>query len=287
MLNAALGVPNRCTIYARIFSYFSIALVRHALKRTPIPYTVLLMVVGLIIGALSEIRAMSFLKEYTTLANIDPHLMLFIFLPTLIFESAFVMDVHTFRKTIGQAIVLAGPGLLLCSSLTSLMARFIFPYEWPWVACFMFGTILSATDPVAVVALLKELGASKQLGTIIEGESLLNDGAAIVLFNVFLIELQPGNSQSALEIFLYFVKVALGGPAFGYLMAKITIFWLSHVFNDALVEITITLASTYITFYIGEGLFEVSGVLAVVTLGIELNSRRTSISPEVETFLHR
>ena len=90
-----------------------------------------------------------------------------------------------------------------------------------------------------------------------------------------------------LEIFLYFVKVALGGPAFGYLMAKITIFWLSHVFNDALVEITITLASTYITFYVGEGLFEVSGVLAVVTLGIELNSRRTSISPEVEAFLHR
>lgn len=70
-------------------------------------------------------------------------------------------------------------------------------------------------------------------------------------------------------------------------MAKFTIFWLSHVFNDALVEISITLASTYITFYIGEGLFEVSGVLAVVTLGIELNSRRTSISPEVEAFLHR
>ena len=92
---------------------------------------------------------------------------------------------------------------------------------------------------------------------------------------------------TALEIFTYFVKVAFGGPAFGYLMAKITIFWLSHVFNDALVEITITLASTYITFYIGEGLFQVSGVLAVVTLGIELNSRRTSISPEVEAFLHR
>ena len=83
------------------------------------------------------------------------------------------------------------------------------------------------------------------------------------------------------------MKVAFGGPAFGYLMAKFTIFWLSHVFNDALVEITITLASTYITFYIGEGLCEVSGVLAVVTLGIELNSRRTSISPEVEAFLHR
>ncbi|CAI8008727.1 Sodium/hydrogen exchanger 7, partial [Geodia barretti] len=88
-----------------LFAAFAVgALVRHVLKRTPIPYTVLLMVVGLIIGALSEIEVMSFLQEYTKLASIDPHLMLFIFLPTLIFESAFVMDVHTFRKTIGQAV---------------------------------------------------------------------------------------------------------------------------------------------------------------------------------------
>ena len=116
------------------------------------------MVVGLIFGAFSEIEIMSFLHEYTKLASIDPHLMLFIFLPTLIFESAFVMNGHTFRKTIGRAMVLAGPGLLLCSFLTSLMAHYIFPYNWLWVTSFMFGTILSATDPVAVVALLKELG---------------------------------------------------------------------------------------------------------------------------------
>lgn len=94
-------------------------------------------------------------------------------------------------------------------------------------------------------------------------------------------------AHTALEIFTYFVKVAFGGPLFGYVMAKVTIFWLSHVFNDALVEITITLASTYVTFYIGEAFLGVSGVLAVVTLGIEINSRRTNISPEVEVFLHR
>ena len=79
----------------------------------------------------------------------------------------------------------------------------------------------------------------------------------------------------------------MGGPAFGYFMAKATIFWLSRVFNDALVEIAITLASTYITFYIGEELLGVSGVLAVVTLGIEINSHRSNISAEVEVFLHR
>ena len=86
---------------------------------------------------------------------------------------------------------------------------------------------------------------------------------------------------------MYFIRVAFGGPAFGYVMAKITIFWLSRVFNDALVEITITLASAYITFYVGESILGVSGVLAIVTLGIEINSRRTNISPEVEVFLHR
>lgn len=74
---------------------------------------------------------------------------------------------------------------------------------------------------------------------------------------------------------------------FGYAMAKLSIFWLSRVYNDALVEIAITLASTYVTYYIGEEFLGVSGVLAVVALGYEINSRKTNISPEVEVFLHR
>lgn len=68
-------------------------------------------------------------------------------------------------------------------------------------------------------------------------------------------------------------------------MARLTIWWLSRVFNDAVVEITITLASTYFTYYVGDELLGVSGVLAVVTLGVEINARRTHISPEVEAFL--
>lgn len=128
------------------------------LKHTPIPYTVILIVLGLAFGAASNAEALSILQDYTWLARMDPHLMLFVFLPTLIFESAFVMDVHTFRKTIAQAMLLAGPGLMLCTFLTSLMARYIFTYNWSWVTALMFGSVLSATDPVAVVALLKELG---------------------------------------------------------------------------------------------------------------------------------
>jgi len=148
-------------------------------------------------------------EDYTALARIDPHLLLLIFLPILIFESAFTMDVHTFFKNAGQILTLAAPGLLISTILTSCIARFVFNYHWSWPLSLTFGAVLSATDPVAVVAILKELGmhtivsrrvskyavsgAPKQLGTIIEGESLLNDGAAIVLFNVLLGEVTGEN----------------------------------------------------------------------------------------------
>ena len=98
------------------------------------------------------------MQDYLEIAEMDPHLMLIVFLPTLIFESAFVMDVHTFKKTLVQSVTLAGPGLIFSTFLTSLMARYIFTYNWSWVVALMFGTLMSATDPVAVVALLKELG---------------------------------------------------------------------------------------------------------------------------------
>lgn len=75
--------------------------------------------------------------------------------------------------------------------------------------------------------------------------------------------------------------------ALGLVAGKIIVFWLQRVFNDAMVEISVTLSSTYLIFYIGEEVLGVSGVLAVVMLGIEINQHRTSISPEVEVFLHR
>lgn len=99
--------------------------------------------------------------------------------------------------------------------------------------------------------------------------------------------LRAVSSSLASQIAIYFIRVAFGGPAFGFLMGKLSVIWLSHVFNDALVEITITLASTYFTFYVGETFLKVSGVLAVVALGIEINSQKANISPEVEVFLHR
>ncbi|KAL5006670.1 hypothetical protein ScPMuIL_015476 [Solemya velum] len=263
------------------------ALVRRLIQglKLPLPYTVILLVLGILLGLLSG--RYEAVHAYAAVVEADPHLILHIFLPILIFESAFAMEIHTFLKTFLQVVLLAIPGLALAALLTCIMARYMFTYDWNWNEGMMFGSILSATDPVAVVALLRDIGASKQLAMVIEGESLLNDGAAIVFFEVFLKLTTSTEAFAGDDIVIYFLQVAIGGPLFGFLMAKITLFWLSKIFNDALAEITITLASTYLTYYIGEELLHLSGVLAVVVLGVTMSAERTMISPEVETFLHR
>jgi NhaP-type Na+/H+ or K+/H+ antiporter len=118
------------------------------------------------------------------IAAMDPHLMLYVFLPPLIFESAFSMNFHMFSKTFWKCLILAGPGLIFCVGLLGAGLKLWLYKDETWETCFLLGAILSATDPVAVVALLKDLGASKKLGTLIEGESLLNDGTAMVVFLV-------------------------------------------------------------------------------------------------------
>lgn len=279
-------VENRAPAILFMFGVCALgAFVRTVFKRAPLPYTVILLILGTLFGGLSG--SVESVREFTGMASMDPHIILHSFLPVLIFESAFAIESHSFLKASLQIIILAVPGLVLASLMTAVFSMYVFDYGWDLKICMMFGAIVSATDPVAVVALLKELGASKHLGLIIEGESLLNDGAAIVVFNVFKDLSIPGKEHDIGQMVGMFFYVACVGPLFGFVMAKITILWLVNIFNDALTEITITLSVTYLTFYIGEEFLQVSGVLSVVALGLCLSAERTSISPEVEKFLHR
>eukprot|EP00803_Ostreobium_quekettii_P005115 evm.model.scf_123.5 EVM.evm.TU.scf_123.5 scf_123:132105-140643(-) len=118
-------------------------------------------------------------------SNISPEVLLLIHLPALIFASGFSMDWHIFKRNFWQILILAGPGVGIGTLITAAVGKYIFPYQWCWPKALMFGAMMSATDPVAVVSLLKEVGASETLGTVIEGESLLNDGTAFVFFLVF------------------------------------------------------------------------------------------------------
>ncbi len=270
-------------------------LTRHFLKRMPIPYTVLLVVVGVLLGIATrfDFFAKSMEEVMRSIAwagAINPHVVLFVFLPTLIFEAAFGMDWHTFRKTAVNAILLAGPGIMIAMGLTAALLIGVRVLDiglgqWTWPIALMFGAVISATDPVAVVAILRELGASKRLSTLIDGESILNDGTAIVLFMVFYLPL--AGQASELNPFIDFLKVAIGGALLGLVMARIVMFWLKRVFNDAMVEIVVILATAYLTFYIAEEFLHVSGVLSLFGLGITMSSvGKTRISPEVNKFLH-
>ncbi len=276
---------------------------RHWLRKSPLPYTVTLLVIGLILGAMNRLGwfgefsigslhlNVDFLASSLNWAgHIDPHLILFVFLPTLIFEAAFAMDVHTFKKTSANAFILAVPGIIIALVVTGafvMMIRYLgWGFEgWGWTMALLLGSVVSATDPVAVVSLLKELGASKKLGTLIEGESMLNDGTAIVLFMVFFAAITGEVSGSSPVV--EFLRVILGGTAIGLFFAWIVIAWVRKVFNDAMIEITVIIAAAYLTFFVAEHFFHVSGVLGVVTLGIAMAGvGKTRISPEVEHFLH-
>jgi len=153
-----------------------------------IPYTPILLVVGLIGGAFWD-HFGTIGRSSLHLSDIDPHGILLIFVPILVFESAFNADFHIFKRALYQILLLAGPGIGISFLLVAVVMKVILGYdddEMSWEAALVLGTMVSATDPVAVVALLKELGAPHSFSTIIEGESLLNDGTAIVFFSIFL-----------------------------------------------------------------------------------------------------
>ncbi|GLQ32701.1 cation:proton antiporter [Litoribrevibacter albus] len=276
-----------------ILALFIGASVRHLLKGTQIPYTVALLVIGLVLGLIHrtdifENYTPMFAETLDVVVDISPHLILFVFLPTLIFESAFAMEVHLFRRMFVQIAVLAVPGLIVATLLTAGLAQWAFPFEWSWALCLMFGALISATDPVAVVALLKEVSSRKRLETLIEGESLLNDGTAIVFFSLFYGWVLSGAGQdvNVFAVAAQFSWVVSAGLVIGLVVGGWSIIWLGRVFNDPMIEISLSIMVAYLVFMLAESI-HVSGVVAVVALALMYASiGRTRISPEVAGFLH-
>ena len=282
-----------------IASLFIGIICKHFLKKVPIPFTVILLIIGLILGVVHRfewLENISLLDESIFWAgHIKPEIILYVFLPTLIFEAAFDLDVHTFKKSFWNAFLMAVPGIMVAIFISASMAMGIKHFgigfgNWDWYVSLMFGSVICATDPVAVVALLKELGGGKKLRTLIESESLLNDGTAIVVFMIFYsaISSQIGGASNP-EIIgsaINFIKVAFGGVAIGAAIGFLTLSLFKTVFNDSLFEITAIIGSAYLTFFIAES-FHLSGVIGLVTLGLIMAGRgKTRISPEVGHFLH-
>ncbi|MCK5894343.1 MAG: sodium:proton antiporter [Endozoicomonadaceae bacterium] len=267
--------------------------IRALLKNTAIPYSVALLVLGLILGLMSQSGYIhgpieDINRSIQLGAELNSNLILFVFLPALIFESAFDLEVHLFKRMFSQIALLAVPGLVICACLTALLSLWVLPWGWSLPVALMFGAVVSATDPVAVVAMLKEMCPRARLQTLIEGESLLNDGTAIVLFSLFLTFATQLNAEMHIpSVILEFFRVVILGIMVGCLVAVVSLIFINQVFNDSLIEITLTLATPYLVFYMAEHVFHVSGVVAVVTLAlIYAGPGRTCFSPEVIDHLH-
>lgn len=279
-----------------VLSLFIGTATRHLFSKVPLPYTIILLIIGLILGILTRFDILQTIgldmvgQAVRWAGNIDPHLILYLFLPTLIFEAAYALHIHTFKKSLANALILAIPGIMVAIAITAFALLLIKSLgiglnEWTILLAFLFGTIISATDPVAVVAILKEVGASKRLSTITESESMLNDGTAIVLF-MTIFGLITGEAAGG-NAFIDFLRVSLGGVLVGAVIGWGILSWLKRVFNDALIEITVVIGAAYLSFFIAESVLHVSGVIAVVTLGISMaGPGKTRVSPGVTHFLH-
>eukprot|EP01084_Bolivina_argentea_P315751 547147_1 len=260
--------------------------------RLILPYTALLLLVGMIFGWIEQHISKStiFGGAVDLIQTLNPDLLLAIFIPPLVFESAFGTDYHIIRREFIQAILLAGPGVILNTIFTSIFCYYVFPYNWSWAEALTFSSIISATDPVAVVSLLRELGASPKLATLIEGESLLNDGSAFVLFVVMSRFITDSSPPTAINIVGQFVSLTFGGIIIGIIVGIIVILWIRLVFNDARIEIVITVIACYLTYWWCEdGFFEnihASGVLGCVFLGLCVSKYKSAITPSVHESMH-
>lgn len=175
----------------------------------------------------------------------------------------------------------------MCAVILLFILRYNSILGWP--EGLVIGSILSATDPVAVVALLKELGTPINFNILLEGESLLNDGTATVFFTVFYSWIELGNFSDG-EFFHKFFRLALGGPLFGILIALISYPILKRIIKHENLFVLSTVLITYFTFYMAESAvfkIHVSGILAVVALGIYFSFKlKNRVIGTIEESMH-
>lgn len=268
-----------------IFSLLLVALgVYLVSRRTKLPFTVMLVVVGIVFSFIgSNIPALAQVEE--TL-SISTDLILFVFLPTLIFESSYNMDARQLRRNSVQILTLAIPGLLLSTGLIGLIIWQAL--DIGLLAALLMGALLSATDPVAVISLFRQIGAPGRLSTLIEGESLFNDATALVASKILLAIIAAGAlSQGQITGgVISFVTLFCGGLLFGVALGYLTGKVIGWIDSDPIVEIGLTTALAYLSFLIAEEVLHVSGVMATLGAGLTLGTwGRLRIAASVRVYL--
>lgn len=287
-------------VFLSLFSLMLISLAVFMLsQKLKLPYTVLLVIAGSLLVPISHLEFFSFITSF----ELTPELLFFVFLPILIFESAYNMNIRHVTENIYSIGSLAVVGLLVSTLFVGIAGHYAFDmagFEVPMLALLLFGAIISSTDPVAVLALFKEYGAPQRLTLIFEGESLFNDATGFAAFLVVLDLITKGyhGVESALDALLSFSIMLGGGIIFGLIMGFLFAKLIEKVRGNEHLEITLTLLVAHFTFILTEVISEhiviagheirLSSIIATLIASMVIgNFGRYKMSPDVEEYMEQ
>lgn len=268
-------------------------------KKINAPYTILLVAAGSLLVPLSYVPGFSFITAF----SLTPSILFYVFLPILIFESAYNINTRRLMENIRSISLLSIVSLLISIFFIGGTIYYIFglfDFHVPLILALLFGALISATDPVAVLALFKDYGAPRRLSLIFEGESLFNDGTAVAAFLVLLeiaINGFHGLTSIAEGLFL-FTTMLFGGIVFGVLMGVMFSKAIEWTRSNESVSITLMFVLAHLTFVLTELISEhlvlggheiklsaiISTLIAAMVAG---NYGRTKISPHAEEFIEK
>ncbi len=238
-------------------------------RRLRLPYVTGLVLAGLAITQLLPQRI-----------GLDPSLVLNVFLPILVFEASINTDIRRLRSTVKPIALLAGPGILIASGITAVLIKV--GLDFAWLPALFAGVILAITDTVSVIAVFKEVSVPSRLSTIVEGESLFNDGVALVMFGL-IVRVYSQGSFTILDGMQQLFVVIGGGVLLGLGLGYLTV-GLFRQTDDTLSSILLTVAVALGAFQISQ-VIGVSGAVAVVVAGLFIGniglSREVSASTQI------
>lgn len=269
-------------------------------KKINFPYTVLLVIIGLILVPLSQIPFLNFINHF----ELTPDILFFVFLPVLLFESAYNINYRQLLNNWKTISVLAVLWVVISAIIVWSALFYIFPLIWleiPFLVCLLFWILISSTDPVAVLAIFKSIWAPRRLALIFEWESLFNDGTSLAIFLIILWIILEWSVIDVGTVFSWigsFTSMALWGMIFGWVIGVVfsKIIW--YIKNNESVEITLTMVLAHLTFILAEFISEyvyilwfnlqISWVIATTVAWIIIwNYGRYKVSPKIQHHMEK
>lgn len=244
-----------------------------AVRFIKVPYTVALVVAGLLMSMFGDFNM-----------QMTPELVLLVFLPALLFEASWNIDLKHVKSDWVPITIMASLGVVVSVALSAAVVYFVGGFDLK--LAIVFAAIISATDPVSVVAMFRKLGVSKRLTMLLEGESLLNDGTAVLAFKLAVATVLTSASVSVGSTVVAFSVSVFGGLALG-VAAGLLMSALTRFFDDHYLEITFTIILAYGTFMLAEH-YHLSAVLATVSASVILGNfgKRFGMSPTTRLAVH-